>query len=90
MYKNCIKEAFANGENNSLNKVCTDIANTAKRANFPNGKLNRMFFCALIPLSSYIFTPMFKDEQGIYIEYSLKGNHICVIKDCFLDTAENG
>ena len=89
MYKQCIREAFAKIDNDSLTSVCSEIASTAKKANFPNGKPDRMFICSIIPQSSYIFTPKFKDSQGVYIEYQLKGKHLCVIKDCFLDTPEN-
>ena len=49
MYRKCIQGAFASIENDSLTSICAEIADTAKKANFPNGKPDRMFICSIIP-----------------------------------------
>ena len=89
MYKQCIQSAFARNTNNSLDLICTEIADIAKRASFPNGNTDRMFVCALVPQDTYVFIPLFKDIQGPYIEYLLKGKHLVVIKDLSIDSPDN-
>ena len=88
MYRQCIRKAFARLDNDSLDQICTEIADISKLTNFPNGKAGRIFVCALISKDAYLFMPKFKDEQGAYMEFLLKEKHVLVIKDCFVDTAE--
>ena len=42
-----------------------------------------------MPQDNYEFILNVKEEQGAYIEFLVRGRHLLVIKDCFIDTPEN-
>ena len=52
-FKSCIVSAFSNKSNDSLEKVCLNIANKIKKMIHIKEKPNRPILCAIIPKSTY-------------------------------------
>ena len=68
-----------------MNKVCLEVANTVKKFVYQRDKASRMFICAIMQKSSYIFDTRGRDMHGDYFEYELLERYYFVMKCTHLD-----
>ena len=79
-YKNIIVKAFSESKNDTLDKVCLEIANRIKKSIWPREKPNRSMLCAIIPKASHSLDKKTKAQYGTYYEYALKSKFIIAVK----------
>ena len=84
-HKSIIVKAFSSKSNDTLNKVCLEIANNLKKFVYQKEKPNRMFICALITKTAYIFDKRGRELHGDYFEYELLEDYFFVVKCAYLD-----
>ena len=88
-FKTFVVNAFSDGTNDSLEKVCLGIANKVKKEIHVKAKPKRPVLCAIIAKSAYSLDAKSRDLYGAYYEYELKGTHIIAVKLCSTeDTAK--
>ena len=84
-HKTFIVNAIGSKTNDSLNAVCLEVANNMKMFTYQKEKPTRIFICALIMKTAYIFDKRGRELHGDYFEYELMDKYYFVIKCAFLD-----
>ena len=77
--KEWLTDAFNNQENVTLSKVCQEVANKWKNSNdFSYLKITALVM--IIREDKHTFDQKVADDLGVYMEYALNGEYLCVCK----------
>ena len=67
--------------------VCLEIANAMKKFVYQKEKPQRIFICAIIKKTEFVFDKRVIELHGDYYEYELMEKYFAIIKCAFLDNA---
>ena len=77
---------FKDRRNDTLAKICTDMATKTFNDQYPNGRKNCFVAVAIYPAQSQTFDEEVKDKIGYFYEYLFNKKYHLLVRYGFLDS----